>query len=163
MEHLTDTLQFESSLGTAHNASRILRLCLSQHCSFVPWEIPNQVLKDIDQWINLHPQVIPKSVIGERLFCRVHFECTKNLCLDLTTENWHCFYDQLSPKSSAIVRSAGLQRLPLIWQSLAPLPVAVSMHPLEAASASLKKDQSSSSGAFGLHPPSLQLKLLRCC
>lgn len=48
----------ESSLETAQCLKDCQWLCYPNTAHLFPWEIPQQVLKDIDQWIALHPQVI---------------------------------------------------------------------------------------------------------
>jgi proline iminopeptidase len=52
----------ESSLETARHLHNCQWQCYPNTAHLFPWEIPNEVLNDIDQWIELHPQVIaPQS------------------------------------------------------------------------------------------------------
>lgn len=48
----------ESSLETAQCLKDCHWLCYPNTAHLFPWEIPEQVLRDIQQWIELHPQVV---------------------------------------------------------------------------------------------------------
>ncbi|MCT7950400.1 alpha/beta hydrolase [Ancylothrix sp. C2] len=48
----------ESSLETAQNLRDCEYLCYPNTAHLFPWEIPDQVLADIDRWIESHPQVV---------------------------------------------------------------------------------------------------------
>ncbi len=48
----------DSSLETARHLKDCHWKCYPNTAHLFPWEIPDQVLRDIDHWIELHPQVI---------------------------------------------------------------------------------------------------------
>lgn len=48
----------ESSLETARHLKDAQWHCYPNTAHLFPWEIPDQVLRDIDDWIALHPQVV---------------------------------------------------------------------------------------------------------
>lgn len=48
----------ESSLETAQHLKDCQWRCYSNTAHLFPWEVPHQVLSDIDNWIELHPQVV---------------------------------------------------------------------------------------------------------
>ncbi|HEY9810353.1 MAG TPA: alpha/beta hydrolase [Halomicronema sp.] len=55
----------ESSLETAQNIRDCEFHCYPNTAHLFPWEIPNQVLADIDRWIQLHPQAVGRpNVLG---------------------------------------------------------------------------------------------------
>jgi pimeloyl-ACP methyl ester carboxylesterase len=47
-----------SSLETAQNLQNSQWQCYPNTAHFFPWEVPQQVLNDIDHWLEEHPQVI---------------------------------------------------------------------------------------------------------
>lgn len=47
-----------SSLETAQHLKNSQWYCYPNTAHLFPWEIPHQVLSDIDHWIELHPQVV---------------------------------------------------------------------------------------------------------
>ncbi|MBW4552464.1 MAG: alpha/beta hydrolase [Aphanocapsa sp. GSE-SYN-MK-11-07L] len=51
-----------ASRATAEHLAKSTWICYPNTAHLFPWEIPQQVLIDIDQWLNLHPQA--KSNIG---------------------------------------------------------------------------------------------------
>lgn len=53
-----------SSLATAQRLPRAIWHCYPQAAHLFPWEIPHQVLSDIDHWLTTHPQIIP---VGQTL------------------------------------------------------------------------------------------------
>jgi proline iminopeptidase len=48
----------ESSLETAQHLQNCQWQCYPNTAHLFPWEIPNQVLSDIEQWLTFHPQVV---------------------------------------------------------------------------------------------------------
>ncbi|MEA5603012.1 alpha/beta hydrolase [Nostoc sp. UHCC 0252] len=48
----------DSSLETARHLQNSRWQCYSNTAHFFPWEVPQQVLNDIDHWLEEHPQVI---------------------------------------------------------------------------------------------------------
>ncbi len=48
----------ESSLETARHLQDCQYRCYPNTAHLFPWEIPNQVLSDIDHWLDLHPHVV---------------------------------------------------------------------------------------------------------
>ncbi len=48
-----------SSLETARHLNNAQWQCYPDNAHLFPWEIPQQVLADIDRWIEAYPQVIP--------------------------------------------------------------------------------------------------------
>lgn len=48
----------ESSLETARHLNDCHWLCYPNTAHLFPWEIPNQVLSDVDNWIELHLEVV---------------------------------------------------------------------------------------------------------
>ena len=48
----------ESSLETQRQLSNSYWRCYPNTAHLFPWEIPHQVLSDIDNWIELHPEVV---------------------------------------------------------------------------------------------------------
>jgi pimeloyl-ACP methyl ester carboxylesterase len=52
----------DSSRETAEHFNNSEFICYPNTAHLFPWEIPAQVLGDIDQWINHHPQVIAPSM-----------------------------------------------------------------------------------------------------
>jgi len=52
----------ESSLETARHLQDCQWLCYPNTAHLFPWEIPEQVLSDIDHWIALHPQVVAPTM-----------------------------------------------------------------------------------------------------
>jgi pimeloyl-ACP methyl ester carboxylesterase len=48
----------ESSLETARHLKKSQWQCYSNTAHLFPWEIPQQVLSDIDRWLEEHPQVV---------------------------------------------------------------------------------------------------------
>lgn len=51
----------ESSLETARHLQNCQWHCYPNTAHLFPWEIPNQVLSDIDEWITHHPQAVGLS------------------------------------------------------------------------------------------------------
>ncbi|MEH2192848.1 MAG: alpha/beta hydrolase [Nostoc sp.] len=51
----------DSSLQTAQNLQNSQWHCYSNTAHLFPWEVPQQVLNDIDHWLEVHPQVIRNS------------------------------------------------------------------------------------------------------
>ena len=54
----------ESSLETAHHLKDCQWYCYPNTAHLFPWEIPAQVLSDIDDWIALNPLVVSQQVSG---------------------------------------------------------------------------------------------------
>jgi proline iminopeptidase len=54
----------ESSLETAQGIKDCQWRCYPNTAHLFPWEIPDQVLSDIDDWIALHPQVVNREKLG---------------------------------------------------------------------------------------------------
>jgi len=50
----------ESSFATAQNLRDCEWRCYPQTAHLFPWEIPDQVLKDIDHWLDTHPRVVTR-------------------------------------------------------------------------------------------------------
>jgi pimeloyl-ACP methyl ester carboxylesterase len=48
----------DSSLETAQNLQNSQWQCYSNTAHLFPWEVPQQVLNDIDHWLEEHPQII---------------------------------------------------------------------------------------------------------
>ncbi|MBD2083651.1 alpha/beta hydrolase [Trichocoleus sp. ST-U3] len=48
----------ESSLETAHHLKDCQWHCYPNTAHLFPWEIPERVLRDIDSWLDSHPQVV---------------------------------------------------------------------------------------------------------
>lgn len=48
----------ESSLETAHSLKDCQWQCYPNTAHLFPWEIPTEMLRDIDNWIDQHPQVV---------------------------------------------------------------------------------------------------------
>ncbi len=48
----------DSTRETAHHLRNSELICYLNTAHLFPWEIPEQVLGDIDRWIDLHPQVV---------------------------------------------------------------------------------------------------------
>ena len=53
----------ESSLETARYLKNCQWYCYPNTAHLFPWEIPDQVLSDIDNWIELHPEVITPAQV----------------------------------------------------------------------------------------------------
>ncbi|MEH2160043.1 MAG: alpha/beta hydrolase [Nostoc sp.] len=51
----------DSSLQTAQNLQNSQWRCYSNTAHLFPWEVPQEVLNDIDHWLEEHPQVIRNS------------------------------------------------------------------------------------------------------
>lgn len=52
----------ESSRETAQQLENCQWQCYPNTAHLFPWEIPDQVLSDIDRWLELHPQVVTGAV-----------------------------------------------------------------------------------------------------
>lgn len=53
----------ESSKETARHLKDCQWHCYANTAHLFPWEIPTQVLSDIDKWIAAHPQVVPATTL----------------------------------------------------------------------------------------------------
>jgi pimeloyl-ACP methyl ester carboxylesterase len=51
----------ESSLETAQSLPDCQCLAYPNTAHLLPWELPEQVLRDIDRWIETHPQIVTRS------------------------------------------------------------------------------------------------------
>ena len=52
----------QSSQETAQQLQYCHWKCYPSTAHLFPWEIPNQVLEDIEQWLDIHPEVVTNSV-----------------------------------------------------------------------------------------------------
>ncbi|MCT7980636.1 alpha/beta fold hydrolase [Laspinema olomoucense] len=56
----------DSSRETAHHLKNSQFICYPNTAHLFPWEIPAQVLGDIDHWIDRHPQVVASSEVSSQ-------------------------------------------------------------------------------------------------